>query len=236
MAAALLNEQMMTGQSQIVPASAAELAGDLAPFAEQLGSPEGAASLGAVAAVLRCPRVTDGVSLGRFLEAYRRQLLVPVELPVIFQAWQHASKFEARELIALDQKLAREPVLKLCALPSVQAGRNQLRRLRPLRDQKLVQRYLKSIEAGEASGWHTLVYGVTLSVYSLPPRQGLLVYARQTLAGFARGAARALKLPEAELVSLIESASADLPQPINALVDREPNLLLAIPDRVARTG
>ena len=43
---------------------------------------------------------------------------------------------------------------------------------RPLRDQRLVQRYLTAVEQGEAQGWHTLVYGLTLAVYSLPLRQG----------------------------------------------------------------
>jgi urease accessory protein UreF len=103
------------------------------------------------------------------------------------------------------------------------AGRIQLRRLRPLRDQKLVQRYLKAIEACEASGWHTLVYGVTLSIYSLPPRQGLLAYARQTLAGFAHSAARGARLSEAELASALESTYENLPQAINALVNSGSN-------------
>jgi len=209
---------MMNGQSQLAPASAAELAGDLAPLVEQLGSPEGAMSLGVVVAALNSPRIEDAASLGRFLEAYRAQLLAPVELPAIFKAWQHASRFEARELIVLDQQLAREPLLKPFALASLHAGRNQLRRLRPLRDQKLVQRYLKAIEAGEASGWHTLVYGVTLAIYSLPPRQGLLAYARQTLAGFAHSAARGVKLSEAELASVVDSVCLEIPATINSLL------------------
>lgn len=209
----------MNSPRQLEPANTADLAGDLAPFVEQLGSPDGTASLATVAAVLNSPCITDDASLGNFLESYRRQLLIPVELPAIFKAWQHACRFEVRELIALDQQLAREPILKPFALASLHAGRNQLRRLRPLRDQKLVQRYLKAIDAGEASGWHTIVYGVTLAIYSLPPRQGLFAYARQTLAGFAHSAARGVKLSEAELASTAEGACAKLPQAINALMD-----------------
>lgn len=225
MAAGLLITQSMNGQTQCAPAGAAELAGDLAPLMEQLGSPAGIATLGAASALLHCPRIEDHATLARFLGAYRDQLLLPVELPAIYRAWRHASRFECRELLALDQRLAQEPILRPFVVASRHAGRNQLRRLRPLRDQKLVQRYLKAIEAGEASGWHTAVYGLTLAIYSLPPRQGLLTYARQTLTGFAHSAARSLQLPEAGLASLVDTACAEVPQAVGALVDAEPGLV-----------
>ena len=41
-----------------------------------------------------------------------------------------------------------------------------------------------AVERGEAHGWHTLVDGVTLAIYSLPLRQGLLGYAQQTTVRF----------------------------------------------------
>jgi hypothetical protein len=57
-----------------------------------------------------------------------------------------------------------------------------------LRDERLVQRYLSAVEFGQANGWHTVVYGITLAMYSLPLRQGLLHYAQQTLGAFANNA------------------------------------------------
>ena len=235
MAAALLIAQTMNGQTQLAPSSAAELAGDLAPLVAQLGSPAGLATLGAVSALLQCPGIDDHASLARFLGVYRDQLLVPVELPAIFRAWRHASRFECRELIALDQQLAQEPMLRPFAVASRHAGRNQLLRLRPLRDEKRVQRYLKAIEAGEANGWHTPVYGATLAIYSLPPRQGLLAYARQTLTGFAHSAARSLRLPPADLASLVDTACAEAPQAVGALVDAEPGSIF-LPAVAARAA
>jgi urease accessory protein UreF len=217
----------VNSQAQLAPAGADELAGDLAPLVELLGSPEGAATLGAAAALLNCPRVESLPTLRAFLDTYRTQRLAPVELPAILQAWGHASRGEARELLALDRQLATAPAPAPFAQASRHAGRDQLRRLRPLRDQKLVQRYLAALESGEADGWHTLVYGVTLAVYSLPPRQGLLTYARQTLAGFAHGAATRLKLSEADLASVVDSACADLPAVVNRLVDATPTPFLA---------
>jgi len=62
-----------------------------------------------------------------------------------------------------------------CALsppPGRRVGQSQLKRFRSLRDHRLVQRYLKAVGEGRAHGWHTLVYGITLSVYSLPLIQG----------------------------------------------------------------
>ena len=58
-------------------------------------------------------------------------------------------------------------------------GRTQLRRLRPLRDRTL-QRYLRAVEADEASGWHVVVFGILLATFSLPLRQGLAHYAEKT--------------------------------------------------------
>jgi urease accessory protein UreF len=217
----------VNSQAQLAPAGADELAGDLAPLLEQLGSPGGLAETGATTALLGCPPIESLPTLRTFLDAYRAQRLVPVELPAIFRAWQHASRGEARELLALDRQLATAPAPAPFAQASRHAGRDQLRRLRPLRDQRLVQRYLAAIEAGEADGWHTLVFGVTLAVYSLPPRQGLLAYARQTLAGFAHGAATRLKLSEADLASVVDSACADLPAVVNRLVDATPTPFLA---------
>jgi urease accessory protein UreF len=231
----LLIPQTMNGRTQLAPASATEISGNLAPLLEQLGSPEDIAMLGAVSTLLQCPRIESHESLARFLGAYRDQLLVRVELPAIFRAWQHASRFECGELIALDQQLGAEPMLRPFAMASQLAGRSQLRRLRPMRDQKLVQRYLKAIEAGEASGWHTAVYGLTLAIYSLPPRQGLLTYVRQTLTGFARSASRNIQLPEAGLALLVDTTCDKIPQAIGALVDAEPGSFF-LPAAGAKAG
>jgi hypothetical protein len=57
----------------------------------------------------------------------------------------------------------------------------------------VVQRYLHAVESDQADGWHTLVYGLTMAVYSLPLRQGLLGYAHQTTRGFIYSGARMLQ-------------------------------------------
>src|ERR1051325_1404716 len=206
----------MLAQTHITPGTANDFAGDLAPFAEPLGSPAGAEALGEVAALLECPRLDDPAALGRFLGAYRDHVLAPVELPAILKAHQHASRFETRELVAFDQQLSLQPLLKPFTIASLNAGRHQLRRLRSLRDQRLVQRYLAAVESGEAGGWHTLVYGLTLAVYSLPLRQGLIGYAQHTPAGFANAAGRRLKLSESELSKLIDAATVPVPAAVEA--------------------
>ncbi len=212
----------MSSQLNAATAQAEELLGDLGPLAQQIGSPEDFAATHSLVTALGSPCVKDAASLQLFLEAYRTQILVPVELPHIVRAYQHASRYEARELIALDARIGAEPMLKQFASASIQVGRNQLRRLRPLRDQKVVQRYLEATDAGRAKGWHTLVYGLMLAVYSIPPRQGLLAYGKQTLGSFAHSAARHLGLPEVEFAEVVNHAWADLPQAINPLIDSAP--------------
>lgn len=190
----------------------AGLLGELHPFMVQLGSADGLVTLGALSASLRLPCVENLAALRQFLEAYRERVLLAVELPTICRACHHASRNQVRELLALDQALARKRMLKPFAAASRRVGCGQLAKLRPLRDERVVQRYLRAVEDGQAHGWHTVVFGMTLALYSLPVRQSLLTYAHQTLSGFIRAAAHPLRLTKNECLGLNEQLCADLPR------------------------
>src|SRR5947207_637458 len=198
----------MTNQRTVTHEVVEEFLGDIAPLAQQIGSAEGLVALSAGAASRKFHRVTDLPSLRRFLRDYQSQILVPLEWPAICRAHGHANRYEIRELIELDRQLANEPLLQSFAAASQRVGKTQLKRLRQLRDQRLVQRYLRAVQAGEAHAWHTVVYGLILSVYSLPLPQGLLSYAQQTTLGSASSAANRLRLATGWLYafSLLESS------------------------------
>jgi len=208
----------MVKQTQLALSDAAEWLGDWHPLAEQLGSADGLVTLGSVSSLLRLRPVQDLASLRNFLKKYQTQILFPLELPAIEAAHGHALRLEVRELVALDQQLAGERVLQTFAAASRRVGCGQLQKLRPLRDQRIVQRYLQAVESAEAHGWHTLVYGVTLAIYSLPLRQGLLGYAHQTTRGFIYSASRSLRLSERKCRELFEELCADLPQAVELLL------------------
>ena len=146
------------------------------------------------------------------------QPLLPVELPAILAAHGHACRGELRELIALDRALASDARLREFRAASAAVGRRQLSKLRPLRDQRLVQRYLRSVENAEAHGWHTLVFGVFLSQYSLPLRQGLMLYAHRTLGGFLDSAGATLRLPVAVCDEVFTDAAAPVAGAVNGLL------------------
>jgi len=211
----------MVKQTQVALSDAAEWLGDWHPLAEQLGSTDGLVTLSSVSASLRLVPVHNLPSLRQFLRHYQSQILLPFELPAIRNAHGHASHHEVRELVALDQSLAEQPILSEFAAASRRVGQSQLRKLRPLRDQRVVQRYLHAVESGEAHGWHTLVYGLTLAVYSLPLRQGLLGYAHQTTRGFIYSAASMLSLSEHQCRALFDSLCASLPDAVEALLIQE---------------
>lgn len=211
----------MLKQIKTGTAESTELLGDLHPLVEQLGTSQGLVTLSTVSDTLNLARVDTHAALLRFLEAYQAQVLIPFELPAIQRAFRHASRNETRELIAADQQIAREPLLSPFASASRRVGRSQLKRLRPLRDQRLVQRYLKAVEEEKANGWHTLVYGVTLSLYSQPVIQGLVSYERQTLLGFIHAAARPLRLSERDCRDLLEQLSPGLPGNMDFAPDGE---------------
>jgi urease accessory protein UreF len=186
----------MMVETKSTPSSPAELLGDAHPLLDQLGSPEELAVTSTLTSVMEFARVRDLSTLRAFLDTYHAQVLLPVELPAIVSAYQHATRGEARELIALDRQLAGETMIRDFAAASCRVGQRQLSKLRAMRDQRVVQRYLAAIEAGEARGWHTLVYGVRLAMFSLPLRQGLQNYIEQTARGFIERAARSLRLAE----------------------------------------
>lgn len=179
----------------------AELLGDAHALTAQLGRAENLA--GTTPVPLSVAHLHSVPGLREFLRRYQLEVLFPFELPAIHEAFLHAARFEPRELIALDQRLAESVVSAELARASQRVGRGQLKRLRPLRDARLVQRYLVAVEAGTAHGWHTLVYGVALHVYSLPLRQGLAGYARQTLGGFISAAGDRLRLDEVQAAELL---------------------------------
>ncbi len=207
-------------QRQLALSDAAEWLGDWHPLAEQLGSAAGLVALGSVSALLHLKPVQDLPSLRGFLWNYQSQILLPLELPAIQGAHGHALRNELRELIARDRQLGQELVLQEFAEPSRRVGQWQLRKLRPLRDHRLVQRYLQAIETGRACGWHTLVYGLTLAIYSLPLRQGLLGYAHQTTRGFIYAAARTLRLSERQCRDLFDEICAGLPAALEELLSQ----------------
>ena len=208
----------MVNRAQLALNEAVEWLGDWHPLAEQLGCADGLAALGSVTTELRLGPVRDLATLRQFLCGYQAHILVPRELPTIQRGYLHAARHELRELVILDQQVARDSAMEPFAAASRRVGASQLRKLRPLRDERVVQRYLGAVEAGQAHGWHTLVYGLTLAVYSLPLRQGLLGYAHHTTRGFIYAAASTLRLSPEEHQSLFDDLCAELPRAVDGVL------------------
>jgi len=192
--------------------------GDWHPLAEQLGSANGLVALSDISASMQVPLVHDLPSLRFFLTSYQKQLLLPIELPAIQRAFDHTCRHEVRELAEFDRQLAGEAALKPFAEASKRIGQTELLKLRPLRDERIVRRYLEAVERNEANAWHTLVYGVTLALYSIPLRQGLLGYGYQTTRGFIYSAAKALQLSEIDCRTLLDELCANLPAAVEGLI------------------
>lgn len=210
----------MPNQFQPVLGEPADWLGDWHPLVEQLGSAKGLVMLGEISASMRIPDVHDLPSLRRFLEDYQRRILVPHELPAIHRAFDHTCRHEVRELCAFDRELGQAAALFPFAEASRRAGQTELLRLRPLRDERLVRRYQEAVDRSEANAWHTLVYGITLALYSIPLRQGLLGYGFQTTRGFIHAAARSLRLSEMDCRQLLRELCDSLPNAVEELIAR----------------
>lgn len=111
-----------------------------------------------------------------------RTLVEALELPTIATAWRHASAGESRELAALDHSLLANSGYTAETAMSLQLGHESLKRLLPLRDSRPLQRHAAAVENGEAPGSHLAILGLMMALFSIPPRQALLDYARARLA------------------------------------------------------
>lgn len=192
--------------------------GNWHPLAEQLGSANGLVALSEISASMQVPLVHDLASLKHFLASYQKQLLLPIELPAIQRAFDQTCRHEVRELAEFDRQLANEPTLKPFAEASKRIGQTELLKLRPLRDERIVRRYLEYVERNEANAWHTIIYGMTVALYSIPLRQGLLGYGYQTTRGFIYSAAKDLQLSEKECRALLNELCDNLPAAVEGLI------------------
>lgn len=196
---------------------AESLLGDFSALLQQVGV-RGVLPVCNAPAADATAHINDPAALQIFLDGYFGQLLQPVELPAIARACAHGRTGELRELLELDRQLGSDARLEPLAGASRKIGALQLQRMKPLRDERLVQRYLRAVEAGEAGGWHTLVYGLTLAVYSIPLRQGLLHYGRETMAALARAAAGSKRFFNSDCQNILGSILDRLPQAVDQIV------------------
>lgn len=196
----------MSSQSNGIPRHRPGLAGDPRALAAQLGSAEGILGFGDDLISPLTDEVRDVETLRRFLQAYVTGVLVAVELPAVRRAWEHACRYEIRELMELDCQLTLPLVPQAFAEASRRVGRTQLRRLRPLLDDRRVQRYWRAVEARKAPAWHTVVYGLSMAVFAFPLRQALVNYGHQTICGFIESAGNRLALSSDECDQLAVEA------------------------------
>jgi urease accessory protein UreF len=162
--------------------------------------------------LLRLKSVQNLPQLRSFLNAYLTELLFPVELPTVAQAFHHTCRNEAKELLLLDQKLALRPEMGAFAEASKFVGRFHLQSLASMRGHRLVQKYIAAVQEESAHGWNTTVFGLILGVYSFPLRQGLIRYAEQSLNGFISAGAEKLRLAENVVTNLQAESFSLLPR------------------------
>ena len=162
--------------------------------------------------------VTDLRGLRLFLERYEREILRPIELPAVQSAYWFANRGQFRELLELDAELSANDLLMPFARASLSVGREQLRLLKPMYDQRMVQRFRKCVVAGEARGWNPVVFGIFLSIHSVPVREGLVQFGTQLWSGFVNGAQKSCRLPDGECTELLGEYLDRLPGRIEEVI------------------
>ena len=162
--------------------------------------------------------VTDLRGLRLFLERYEREVLRPIELPTVQSAYWFANRGQFRELLELDAELSANDSLIPFARASLSVGREQLRLLKPMYDQRMVQRFRKCVVAGEARGWNPIVFGMFLSIHSIPVREGLLQFGRQIWSGIVNGVQESCDLSDEDCNALLGETIDRLPDWIEEVI------------------
>ncbi|HAB18008.1 MAG TPA: urease accessory UreF family protein [Verrucomicrobiota bacterium] len=193
---------------------AAELLGDVRELAVQLGPPP---QLGIAGLAPTWASVDSIPALRQLVERYTTETLSTREWPVILRAWEFTRSGKARELVALDREWGSTTRGATFAEASFRVGRRQLNKLRGLRHERVIARYLAAIETGEAFGWHPIVFGVVLAVYHVPLRSGLMQFATNTLAGLVSAAEREGRLPARDCQEVLDMAMSILPTQLPSL-------------------
>ena len=189
------------------------------PYEAQLDALEDVLGADLVAGALGMGPLTSADELAVALERYRTTLLEPIELPTLTKAQRLASRGRTKELIALDQKfLGTHPEWLPLSTSSTRFGRDYLSRLRPLRDERVVQRMLEAVQTGKSPGHHLIVFGLTMAVYSIPARQGLADYAQGALEALISSAAGKLNLTQDDRNALFARSQSRLPEAIDRMV------------------
>ena len=189
------------------------------PYEAQLDALEDVLGADLVAGALGMGPLTSADELAVALELYRTTLLEPIELPTLTKAQRLASRGRTKELVALDQNfLGNHPEWLPLSAGSTRFGRDTLARLHPLRDERVVQRMLKAVQAGKIPGHHLIVFGLTMAVYSIPARQGLADYAQFALNALITTKAGKLRLTQDDRDTLFSHSQSRLPEAIDRMV------------------
>lgn len=216
-----------TGKQRMLEGSAGgetrrkPLQGNPAMLLSQLGFPHAfeAAWWGEGAGLLKGRE--KGESLRCSLDHRMCEALVKGDWPVVCRAWGHAQRGEVRELIALDAAYVPVGLTEAACRASRRVGRQQLETLLPLRDQRVVHRFWSALRTGEASGWHPVIYGLWLSVYAVPLRQGLMHYAEVVIRSWLKSASVEPLIEAGDVETSLESQLHSLRALLEGLLSRE---------------
>lgn len=182
----------------------------------QVGDPSSWVSRLGLPSAPKRPGRLHGDPTGAELARFRDQVLCGLEWPVILKAAELARRGYHRELLELDARFG-QGLPPGIAEASRCVGRRQLSRLRGLRDQRVVRRYLDAIEDGRARGWSPIVYGLVLAVFGIPLRQGLVHYATAVLRGHSahirNGSSESSRRLWDTMISPLPAAAAALLKP-----------------------
>ncbi|HTV57348.1 MAG TPA: urease accessory protein UreF [Verrucomicrobiae bacterium] len=139
-------------------------------------------------------RVRDAASVELFLREFLAASSAPADAVAVLCAWRAAGQGGLDAVIALDCRLDAMKSASELRDASRQMGRQTLRIASTLAPDSLAAEFFRAIEAGAASGHHSVAFGVVGASLGWPPKETAAAFLYATSAALVGAALRLIPL------------------------------------------
>lgn len=149
-------------------------------------------------------RVEDAADLEALLETYLRRQVGPADLVALRAAHAAAREGDLEAVLDADRRFTAATLAAEFRESAKESGARLLSLQRELREDPLLDRYARAVEAGEADGNHPVVLGVATGLAGVEERVACLLCCHSFLTGLLGAAQRLLPLGHTDAQRILD--------------------------------
>ncbi|MDT3437919.1 urease accessory UreF family protein [Haloarcula sp. 1CSR25-25] len=166
-------------------------------------------------------RVEDAADLQALLSTYLRQQVGPAELIALRAAHAAATEGDLDAVCRADRRLSAVTLAAEFRESAQQSGDRLLSLQTDLRDEALLDRYAKRVDAGEAPGNYAVVLGVATGLADVAVREACLLCCHGFVTGLLGAAQRLLSLGHTDAQRILDDLQSVITAAVDESADRE---------------